>query len=213
MPTIIVHQMSKEEVYQLLNSRYSFFLHEVAEYLRLTAKEKDRNKPDCVYEDAARELIYRECLKIFRYSGSVNDVKDALDSVYHGSYSKQIQQRVKEERAKKAGAEEQKKRQEKIEKLKEECQKNGLDFRKEKKKLLKELKKQWKKEKSDPVLTTFKLLLLISSAVCAISLIIMFVGLNIEAFAPVAEAFQSVASISFLLTIALGYFLYKLTEP
>ena len=210
MSNLIVYQMTKEEVYQLLNSRYSFFLHEVAEYLCLQKNGHSHNAYE--FEDAARELIYRECLKIFRYSGSVNDAKDALDSVYHGSYSKQIQQRVKEERAKKAWAEEQKKRQEKIEKLKEECQKNGLDFRKEKKKLLKELKKQWKKKKSDPVLTTFKLLLLISSAVCAISFIIMFVGLNIEAFAPVAEAFQQVASISFLLTIALGYFLYKLTE-
>ena len=178
---------------------------EVAEYLYLTANERDRNRPSYVFKETAREVIYQQCLRSFQYNEYVNDAQSALDDVRRGTFGEMVKKRVQKAHDEKARAKKEAERQEKIENLKRECQKNGLDFRKEKKKLLKELKKKEKESRSltTIILTIIKSLLLISGVVFAISLVLM------DKFENLTEALTPVAAISLLLTIATGWFLYR----
>ena len=175
MSKLIVYQMTKEEVYQLLNG--TRLLDEVAEYLCLKKNGHSHNAYE--FKDAARELIYQKCAQSFQYNDYVNDAKAALDRVRYGSFGKWISWAIKEEKNEIAWKKDKQERSEKIATLKEECRKNGLDFRKEKKKLLKELKeerkknseyKYWKEEHKTPRRIKYRRILLIFAPLALILL-------------------------------------------
>ena len=96
MSTEQIRRFDREELMDELDfAVYGLFLEEVAEYLRLTAKETMRYKPDYIYRALARESIYRECLKAFQHDASIKSTRDALKIVYNGAYHTRIKKNCK----------------------------------------------------------------------------------------------------------------------
>ena len=97
MSTEQIRRFDREELMDELDfAVYGLFLEEVAEYLRLTAKETMRYKPDYIYRALARESIYRECLKAFQHDASIKSTRDALKIVYNGAYHTRIKKELQE---------------------------------------------------------------------------------------------------------------------
>ena len=138
-----MYHISREDVNRLLDSSFSSFLNDVTEYVRITATEETRGKPEYMYRDAAREIIYQQCLLHFRHNEYVTDAYDALDKVARGSYGDWIRSEIRKANQSAALRAERKKAEEKrIADLKKECEERGLNFEEENEKYLKAIAKK-----------------------------------------------------------------------
>ena len=135
MSSINIYHFSKEDLIRELYG-HSSFLEKVKKYVKI----KNPNMTDSQAESAAIEIIYQDCMKSFQYSDSVRSASDALRRVSNSKspLSQMVDKEIRSAENK------QKAEEQRIARLREFCQKEGLDFEKENKNYL-ERSKRWEK--------------------------------------------------------------------
>ena len=126
--TIHIHQMSKADVMMEISLHHRGLLSEVVEYLKATQPLKAGSA--ATYEDIAKEILYAECVKQFRYSDYITSASDAMSRVNrtYGDW-------VREENKKRQAQAEREARE--FERFKQKCAKKGLDLTRENAKRIK----------------------------------------------------------------------------
>ena len=176
MSTINIYTMNKDEVVICLLSQYSYMLRDYIKYFEMITPEVCTKQQ---YKSMAIELIYSECVKHFNYGDYVKSAHDALSRVYKNEYA-----HIKEEIEKEEN---------RIEKLKEECTRKGLDFETENRKQLTRRATKGRRSCISCIIVT--LIFLILSVVGFIfDILIMKVFLLIALFLPLCYFWKMIIS-------------------